>query len=49
MEILSIKENKTYQMVLEISNWDDYFNRTRERLSLELSRLQEELGLVSKS
>jgi hypothetical protein len=42
-EIISIKLSDTYRKVIEISDWDHYFEETRHKLNNELDYLQKQL------
>ena len=42
-EIVSIKMSDTYRKVMEIIDWDDYFNETKTKLQEELDFLQNEI------
>ena len=42
-EIVSIKLSDTYRKVIEISDWDNYFEETRQKLNNELDYLQKQL------
>lgn len=42
-EIISIKLSDTYKKVIEISNWDNYFEETRQKLNKELEYLENQL------
>ncbi|MDY3528711.1 phospholipase D-like domain-containing protein [Riemerella anatipestifer] len=39
-EIISIKESETFKTIISIEDWDDYFQRTKEKLQRELEDLQ---------
>ena len=43
-EIISIKQSETFRTILNISDWDDYFIKTKEKLKIELEELQLEIG-----
>lgn len=42
-EIVSIKSSETYRKVIEITDWDNYFEGTRQKLNNELDYLQKQL------
>jgi hypothetical protein len=42
-EITSIKQSKTYQTINSIDDWDDYFTKTKIKLSLELDSMRKEV------
>ena len=42
-EIVSIKLSDTYRKVIEISDWDNYFEETRQKLNNELDYLQKQV------
>lgn len=42
-EIVSIKLSDTYRKVIEISDWNNYFEETRQKLNNELDYLQKQL------
>ncbi len=42
-EIVSIKLSDTYRKVIEISDWDTYFEETRQKLNKELEYLEKQL------
>ena len=42
-EIVSIKSSDTYRKVIEITDWDTYFEETRQKLNKELEYLESEL------
>ena len=39
-EIKTIKESDTFQTITNIEDWDDYFNKTKEELKIELEELK---------
>ena len=41
-ELITIKQSETYKTILEIDNWDTYFQTTKSKLSYELHELQKE-------
>jgi hypothetical protein len=43
-EIVSIKLSETYRKVIEISDWDSYFEETRQKLNKELDFLEKQLS-----
>jgi hypothetical protein len=43
-EIVSIKSSETYRKVIELSDWDSYFEETRQKLNKELDYLQIKLS-----
>jgi predicted amino acid-binding ACT domain protein len=42
-DIITIKESGTFKTIINIEDWDDYFNRTKEKLQRELEELQLEI------
>ena len=42
-EIITIKESDTFKTIIRIEDWDDYFQRTKEKLQRELEELQLEI------
>jgi hypothetical protein len=42
-EIITIKESETFQTIISIEDWDEYFNITKEKLQRELEELQLEI------
>jgi hypothetical protein len=38
-EIISIKQSETFKSIIEIDNWDEYFNQTKGKLQKELEEL----------
>ena len=42
-DIISIKQNDTYITIASITNWDEYFNKTKVVLTQELEELKMEL------
>lgn len=42
-EIITIKESETFQTIININDWDDYFNNTKEKLQRELEALKLEI------
>ena len=42
-EIVSIKSSDTYRKVIEITDWDTYFEETRQKLNKELEYLEKQL------
>ncbi len=42
-QIITIKKSETYTTIININDWDDYFNRTKEQLLRELEELQLEI------
>ncbi|HUH74136.1 MAG TPA: phospholipase D-like domain-containing protein [Chitinophagales bacterium] len=41
--IISIKESETYNTIISIEDWDDYFKRTKEKLQQEFDALKAEI------
>ena len=41
-EIEEIKEDVTYQTILEIDDWDEYFKNLKDEFEIEKKRLEEE-------
>jgi hypothetical protein len=42
-EIIELKNNETFEMILKIDNWDSYFSETKNQLTEELQKLTLEL------
>jgi len=42
-EIITIKESNTFNTIISIEDWDDYFKKTKEKLQRELEELQHEI------
>ena len=42
-EIITIKQSETFRTIVNIDDWDDYFNRTKDKLQRELEELQFEI------
>ncbi len=42
-EIITIKESETFKTIISIEDWDDYFQRTKDKLQRELEELQLEI------
>lgn len=42
-EIITIKEKDTFKTIISIEDWDDYFQKTKEKLQRELEELQLEI------
>ena len=42
-EIITIKESETFQTIISIEDWDEYFNITKEKLQRELEELRLEI------
>ncbi|MBT4646993.1 molecular chaperone DnaJ [archaeon] len=42
--IIAIKESDTFQTIINIEDWDDYFYQTKEELKIELEELKIELN-----
>ena len=42
-EIITIKESETFKTIISIEDWEDYFQRTKEKLQRELEELQLEI------
>lgn len=40
VEIIAIKESATFKTIISISDWGNYFQRTKEKLEMELKELQ---------
>lgn len=43
-EIITIKQSETFKTIVSIDDWDNYFNRTKEKLQREFEELQLEIG-----
>jgi hypothetical protein len=44
-EIKSIKQSDTFKTIINITNWDDYFQDTKQQLEVELENLIQELQI----
>ena len=42
-EIITIKQSVTFKTIIDIDDWDGYFNRTKEKLQRELEELTQEI------
>jgi hypothetical protein len=42
-EIIAIKESDNFKTIIRIENWDDYFQRTKKKLQIELEELKLEM------
>lgn len=42
-EIITIKQSETFKTIINIDDWDEYFNRTKEKLQRELEELTQEI------
>lgn len=42
-KIITIKESETFKTIISIEDWDDFFNRTKEKLQRELEELKLEV------
>jgi hypothetical protein len=42
-DIITIKESETFQTIINIEDWDDYFYKTKEALRIELEELKTDL------
>ncbi len=42
-EIITIKQSETFMTIIDIADWDDYFDQIREKLQRELNSLQHEI------
>jgi hypothetical protein len=43
-EIITIKQSETFKTIIEINDWDIYFEKTKELLKQELQELKLEIG-----
>ena len=43
-DLLTVKQSETYKTIIEISNWDTYFQTTKSKLAKELQELQKEFN-----
>jgi hypothetical protein len=43
-EIVTIKQSETFKTIINIDDWDNYFNMTKEKLQRELEELQIEIN-----
>lgn len=43
-QIIGIKESDTFKFINEITDWDEYFRDTKERLEKELGKLNQSIG-----
>jgi hypothetical protein len=41
-DIVTIKQSDTFKTIVNIDNWDEYFNNTKEKLQIELRNLKDE-------
>jgi len=46
-EIIAIKESETFQTIINIEDWEDYFYQTKEELKIELEELKTELTITN--
>ena len=46
-EIKAIKQSEAYKTIISITNWDEYFDITKQKLQEELIRLNKELNLTN--
>ena len=46
-EIITIKQSETFKTIINIDDWDDYFNRTKEKLQRELAELNQEIESIN--
>ncbi len=44
-EIIDIKQNDTFKIIIEIQDWDQYFKNTKEKLKRELEELRLEIKI----
>jgi hypothetical protein len=44
-EIITIKESETFKTIMSLEDWDDYFQRTKEKLQRELDELTQEIEI----
>ena len=44
-EIISIKQSDTFKTIIDIDDWDDYFQNTRQKLEVELKNLKQEFHI----
>lgn len=42
-EIINIKQSETFKTIIDIEDWDEYFNQTKEHLKEQLRKLEEEI------
>lgn len=42
IEIISIKQSDTFKTIIDINDWDDYFQNTKQQLQIELEMLKQE-------
>ena len=47
-EIIAIKGSEPFQTIMDIEDWDDYFNQTKEKLNIELEELRAEISVDQK-
>jgi hypothetical protein len=45
LEIISIKQSDTFKTIINITNWDHYFQDTKQQLQVELQNLIQELQI----
>jgi len=46
-EIINIKQSETFTSIINIDDWDDYFNRIKEKLQQELAELTQEIESIN--
>ena len=46
-EMVIIKESETFKTIFSITDWDNYFNSTKEKLNNELDELKKEIEIVN--
>jgi len=46
-EMVTIKESETFKTIFSITDWDNYFSSTKEKLNKELDELTKEIEAVS--
>lgn len=46
-DIITIKQSETFKTIINIDDWDVYFNRTKEKLQRELEELNQEIESVN--
>ena len=42
IEIVTIKQSDTFKTIIDIADWDNYFQNTKQQLQIELDNLKQE-------
>jgi hypothetical protein len=45
IEIVTIKQSDTFKTIIDIDDWDDYFQNTKQKLEVELKNLKQEFHI----